>query len=175
MTSGLWMRAGSCPKSCQEPKPGQCVVARAQARDKAALPGTHSLAAHMWARISFPHTVPAALGAAQMQPGANLPLPLMWLGWPQGCKAVSPRLTGTHEYLQAGLAGPCAGLREAPVLGGSCRVSRVGGSGKWDGLLCSCPQQGCSLVIRIVPQLSSTAGSLSPSSHFPPPSPLSAG
>lgn len=178
----LWRRVESCPKSCHEPKPGQCAVAGTQAGDKAALRGTHSLAAHMWARISFPHTVPAAVRAAQMQPcsrqpGANLPLPLMWPGWhfPQRCQAVSPCLSGTHKYLQAGLAGPCAGVREAPVLGVSCRVSRVGGSGKWDGLLSSCPQQGCSLVIRTVPQLSSAAGSLFLSLHFPPPSPLPAG
>lgn len=145
-----------------------------QAGDKAALGGTHSLTAHCWARISFAHTVPAAVGAAQRQPGAKLPLPLMWLGWhfPERCQAMSPCLSGAHEYLQAELAGPWDGLREAPVLGLSCRVR---GSGKWDGLLSSCPQQGCSLVIRTVPQLSSTAGSLFLSPHFPPSSPLSAG
>lgn len=43
----------------------------------------------------------------------------MWLGWhfPQPCQAMSPCLSGTLNNLQAGLAGPCAGVREAPVLG----------------------------------------------------------
>lgn len=117
---------------------------------------------------------------APRQPGANLPLPLMWLGWhfPQCCQAVSPfkRVFLGHASIcsRAGRA-MCWVREEAPVLGVSCRVSRMGGSGKWDGLLSSCPQQGCSLVIRTVPQLSSAAGSLFLSPHFPPPSPLSAG
>lgn len=48
---------------------------------------------------------------APRQPGANLPLPLMWLGWhfPQCCQAVSPCLSGTHKYLQQGGQGHVLG------------------------------------------------------------------
>lgn len=179
LASGLRRRAESCPKSCHEPKRSQRVASGAQAGDKAALVAQAAWQLTCGQGSAFPTQYLQQwelleCNHAPRQPGANLPLPLMWLGWhvPQRCQAVSPRLSGTGEYLQAGLAGPCAGVREAPVLGVSCRV---GGSGKWDGLLSSCPQQGCSLVIRTVPQLSSAAGSLFPSPHFPPPCPLSAG
>lgn len=159
MASDFQRRAGSCPRSCHELKPGHCAADRAQAGGEAARHSTHSPTSSPagMAQLSQHNTCSSgscSTGShAPRQPGANLPLSLMWLGWhfPQHCQAMSPCLSGTREYLQAKLVGPHAGVSEAPVLLASCRVSRAGGSGKRDGLLSGCPHQGCSLVIRTGP------------------------
>lgn len=114
LASGFRRRAGSCPRSCHEPKPGHCTADGAQAGGEAPRHSTHSKTSSPvgTAQLSQHNTCSSGSHSTgshtPRQPGANLPLPLVaWMAFPSALPSHEP-LSFWDAWVSAGKAGRAA-------------------------------------------------------------------